>query len=389
MVGTGIVTEAKLKEVTGFTPDDKFVVSLYLNVDGAKHPKLQDCEKELKSLLNRARQEWVSADKGVDKAKKQSLELDLDKIGAFVAGDWRRNGAKGLVIFSCAAAGFWHVFDLPVGIPSALIVGSEPYARTLTAVLDEYKRYCVVSIDRKKARFFTVHLGDIEEHHGVFFDEWVPDQVKEGDWAGLRQSRIARHIEDHVLHHLKDVADLTFSFFLDHRFDRLILAGQKELLQRFRGVLHPYLQERLAGEFQADPDTPLVRILEKSLIVEEEVRKNEEEALLHRLQEESHPGGLGVAGLRPTVDALMRGQAHTLLIKDGFAAKGYVCYRDHYLATSGGSCPICGEKFSTAPDIIEDMVQFAINQNVQVEHIAHIADRFAQDKVGALLRFGL
>ncbi|MDP1809144.1 MAG: hypothetical protein Q8L35_06365 [Actinomycetota bacterium] len=383
------MTEAELKRMVGFTPDGTFVVSLYLNVDGAKHPRLQDYEKELRGLLHQAEREWIHGDKGVDKAKRRSLKQDLDKIGAFVTGNWRRDGQKGLAVFSCAAAGFWHVFELPVGVPSALIVGDEPYAKTLTAVLDEYKRYCVVSVDRRKARYFTVYLGEIEEHHGVFVDERVPDQVKEGEWASLRQSRIARHIEDHVLHHLKDVAGLTFNFFLEHSFDRLILAGRSELIPKFRAVLHPYLQMRVAGEFQAGPDAPLPEILKESLRVEEDIQRREEEALLHRLEEEAHPGGLGVTGLRPTVDALMRGQAHILLIKAGYATQGYVCYRDHFLATADGVCPVCGGKLSEAPDIVEDMVQLAINQNVQVEHISHVAERLAQDKVGALLRFGL
>ena len=385
----GIIDQTELKQMVGFVPNGTFVVSLYLNVDGAKYPRLQDYEKELHALLGQAQKEWLANSKTIDKKKQQSLKHDLEKISAFVTGNWRRRGTKGLAIFSCDASGFWHVYELPVSVPSALVVGNEPYAKTLTAVLDEYKRFCVIGIDRKKARFFTVYLGEIEEHHGVFVDEWVPDQVKEGEWAGLRQSRIARHIEDHVLHHLKDVAGLAFNFFLEHSFDRLILAGQKELIHKFRTVLHPYLQERAAGEFAADPDAPLNDILEKSLAVEDDVQRREEEALLHRLEEESRPGGLGVTGLHPTVDALLRGQAHTLLIEDGFATAGYVCYRDHFLATAPGNCPVCGNPLSEVPDIVEDMIQLAINQNVQVEHITHVAERLARDKVGALLRFGL
>lgn len=389
MVNMGVMTAAELKSLVGFIPQGALVVSLYLNVDGAKHPRLQDYEKELRGLLRQAEREWINGEKQVDKAKKQALKQDLDKIGAFVTGNWRRHGQKGLAIFSCAASGLWHVFELPVGVPFALIVGDEPYAKPLTAVLDEYRRYCVVSVDRKKARYFTVYLGEIEEHHGVFVDESVPDQVKQGDWASLRQSRIARHIEDHVLHHLRDVADMTFSFFRAHSFDRLILAGQDELITKFRTLLHPYLQERVAGEFQAGPDEPLPRILKESLKVEAEIQRREEEALMHRLEEESRPGGLGVTGLRPTVDALMRGQAHILLVKEGYATKGYVCYQDHFLATADGVCPVCGAKLSQAPDLVEDMVQLAIDQNVQVEHISHLPERLAQDKVGALLRFGL
>ena len=386
---TAVISEAQLKEVAGFEPNGSLVVSLYLNVDGAKRPRLQDYEKELHSLINRARHEWFTGDGGVDKEKKRALTKDLDRVQEFITGEWRRQGVKGLVVFSCADGGFWHVFELPVGVPSALIVGAEPYAKTLTALLDEYKRYCVVGVDRKRVRFFTVFLGEIEEHHGVFVDDMVPDQVKEGEWAGLRQSRIARHIEDHVMHHLKDSAGLAFNFFLQHGFDRLILAGHKELFSKFKATLHPYLQERLVGEFSIDPDAPLTEILKKSLLVEAKVQKREEESLVAKLREESHAGGLGVTGLKPTIEALMRGQAHILLVGDGYEERGFICYRDRYLTVEAGDCPICGAPLNLADDIVEDIVQVAIDQNVRIEHISHVGDLTEREKVGALLRFAV
>jgi peptide chain release factor subunit 1 len=396
---TAIISESDLMDLAGFSSSEAWVVSLYLNVDGAKFPSVVNYEQHLRRFLKRAARDLIDRKSDAPKSKKQSLKKDLDRIGDFVSGRWRRRGTRGLAIFSCADGGFWRVFELPVPVPSALLVGNEAYTKTLTGLLDEFDRYCVVTVDRRKARIFTVFLGGIEEHHGVFVDEWVPDQVKQGDRGAMRQStsgrsmrstkRIARHTEDHVLHHLKETAALTFEFFVEHSFDRLIIAGHHEFLPQFRQTLHPYLEARVAGEFTIEPDAPLTEILKKSLEVEVGVQQLEEERLVGTVREQNGPGGRGAIGLGPTIEALMRGQAHKLLLAEDYSVEGFVCYRDHYLSTGTGDCPICGDPFTGVDDIAEDMIQLAINQGVEIAHISHVADFMENERIAAVLRFGL
>lgn len=387
MVKTETISEVALKELAGFSSHEGLVVSLYLDVDGAKFPRMQDCEKVLHGLINRANQDWVEGEQLDDKNQRRSVARDLELIRDFITGRWRRNGTKGLAVFSSANEGFWQVYELPVGIPSALIVGREPYAKTLTAVLNKYERFCVVSVDRKKSRLFTVYLGAIEEEHGVFVDEWVPDQVKEGEWAGLRQSRIVRHIDDHVMRHVKEIAASTYDIFLEKDCHHLVLSGHMEVLPKFKRVLHPYLRERLVGEFHLDPAAPARDFLEHTLRIEERVREDLEAALIRRLEDESSPGGLAVRGLEETLAALVRGQADTLLIAEDYVDQGFVCYTDHYLATGAGECPVCGRALSESTDIVEDMVQLAINQDVNVEYIAAGNPFSERERIGALLRY--
>ncbi len=385
----GVIHKEDLKRIAGFSANGSLVVSLYLDVDGAKYPRIQDYERELHGLEKKAEDQWLNGDQEISKEKKVALKKDLKKINSFVTGKWHRQGHKGLAIFSCVEAGFWEVYEFPVGLTSALTIGHEPHTVKLTALMDEHKRFCVVSVNRNKSRFFTVYLGGIEEHHGVLIDDSVPDQVKEGEWAGLRQSRIARHIEDHVQRHLKEVARLTYNFFLGHNFDLLVVAGHKELIPRFESLLHPYLKERLAGEFQAEPDAPLSEIIKRGLLVEKDFRVHEEQLLFERLNEENHKGGLGVVGLKPTIDALMRGQADTLLLAADSSVSGFICQKDRCLSLESGGCRVCGEALSPSKDIVEDMVQIALVQNVKIEHLSHVEKFRAEAKYGALLRFGL
>lgn len=386
MMTTKGIAEPDLRELAGFFPEESLVVSLYLDVDGARHPRVQDYQKTLRNMINQAKKDWVNGGEE-DKAKKKHLQKDLEAVEDYITGQWRRNGTKGLAVFSCAKEGFWQVYDLPTSVPSALIVGREPYTRTLMSLLSKYERYCVVAADRKKSRILTVYLGAVEEGRGVDVDEDVPDQVSEGEWAGLRQSRIARHIDDHVSRHLKEVANEAYHFFLEHDCDKLIVCGHEDVLPKLKQILHPYLSERLAGEFYIDPAAPAAEVLDRVIEIEEHARSEREADLLRQLEEESSQQGLGVVGLKDSLAALIRGQVDTLLIAEKYATAGYICYIDHYIDTKTGDCPVCGRPLSESEDIIEDMVQLAINHNVRVELIGGDSQFVVRDKVGALLRY--
>lgn len=382
----GIITPSEIKNLVDFRSDGAYVVSFYLNIDGQKFPRKQGYEVKLKALLRKGEKDWLASGGTLSKEQKAGLREDFQKIDNFVRFNFTRQGAKGIAIFSCTHRGLWQVYPLPVAMPSNLIISKEPYAKTLLAVLDEYRRFCTVVVDRRKARIFTVYLGQIEEHFGVFEDD-VPAKVKEGEWAGLRQTKIAHHIEDHVLRHLKRVAQKTLVFFKEHHFDRLILAGHKETIPKLKEVLHPYLLERVAGQLWIEPEAPLKEVLEKSLAVEERVEKKKEEELIKSLTEKAKPHGQGVIGLKATLEALSMGEVHTLLIGDGYAAKGLVCSHCNYLSPDLEECPLCGRKTRVSEDIIEDMVQVAIHKNCQVEHITHIPEFIKS--IGALLRFSV
>jgi len=257
------VTLKTVKELNNFRGDGDYVVSLYLDVDGRKFPRKQAYERELKDLVHQAKKEWLKR-RDLSHSQREFLKKDLEAIDQFVRLKFIRKKRKGLAIFSCSARDFWQVYPLPVSLPSCLIIDNIPYTKPLTTVLDEYERYCTVVVDRRKARIFTVYLGEIEEHSGVFEDD-VPNKVKAGEWAALRESKISHHIEDHVHRHLKNVAQKTLKFFKENDFHRLIIGGHREIIPKFEKHLPDYLRKRVAGHFLAKPEVSLKDILEESL----------------------------------------------------------------------------------------------------------------------------
>lgn len=378
-----LLSPAELKRLAQLRSENGVIISLYLNVDGRKYSHKQNYEAELKILIKQALKQWLENGQLI-KEWQAALKEDLNAVYQYVTGEFQRQGYKGLVIFKSGPDKIWHVYSLAVPVPTRLVISREAYTKILSAVLDEHKRFCTVVVDRKKARYFTVYLGQIEEHQGVFINEWVPDKVKEGEWAGLKQSRIARHIEDHVLHHLKECAKFSFSFFQAHQFDYLILGGHKELTTKFKMLLHPYLKARVAGVFISEPDSSLTQILAKSLLVEEEIEKAEGKKVISKLAEAAKR--LTVVGLEETVSALNKGQVSSLVIKDNFYPEGWYCLKDYFLSVKEESCPVCGERLEFTQDLSEAMVQTAIERHAKVETIMHLD--FPQ-QVGAILRFAV
>jgi peptide chain release factor subunit 1 len=305
-------------------------------------------------------------------------------------------GTRTVVLFA-DADGLWREYMLPVSLSSQIVVEPDPYTRPLTMVLDEFERYCVLVADSRKARIFSLFLGEMEEHSEIFLEDEVPDRVRvnlsmtgtsTGVKGGLGDERIQRHIEDHVNRHLKHVADKSFDFIKDKGFTRVILGSTEEkILPRLRDHLHSYIRERIAGEIDARPDDHKETLKEKALEMAQDFERRDERDKVNRLLELHNAGDKAVLGLEPTLEALMMGQVHSLILENDFRAPGYVCPSDHFISTYLTECPLCGGSTEEFSDIADEMVEEAVSQNAEVEHVFADIEGFAPYKVGALLRF--
>ena len=173
-------------------------------------------------------------------------------------------------------------------------------------------------------------------------------------------------------------------------FTRLILGGPDERLRgRMKNHLHSYLQQRLAGEFAASPDDKDPQLREKVLEAARAHERAREKELIRELFEKSGPGGLSVLGTDPVIQALRKGQVHTLVLGGHFTKSGFLCPRDHLLSTYEETCPLCGGAMEKTDDLVAEMVASALAQDAEIEHIFEGHEAFEKYRAGALLRFSL
>ncbi|MFW6147637.1 MAG: hypothetical protein ACOC6B_04510 [Thermodesulfobacteriota bacterium] len=371
------------------------VISLYLNITPPR-----DFTTELRSLIHAATSQ-LEQDEEYNDDQLRELEHMFNTLEDHVGNFLVSHKQTRLVVIFSSSDGLWEEFRLPVPLPSRMVVEATPYVRPLSMLLDEFNRYCVVVADSSNARIFSLYMGDFEEHPNVFIRSEVPDRVNvkvsmTGDPAtgvrgGLGAQRIQRHIEDHIHRHLKNVADQTFEIFRKNQFDRLIVAGPEDkTIPWFQDHLHSYLKERLTGKFHARPEDNEKELKEKALHAAQQGERLHEERVIEQLMEEKgRPGGKAVQGIEPTLEALMMGQIQTLVIRHDFRATGYTCPSGHILSTYLKTCPVCGQPMQETQDLGEEMVEEALSQNAEIEHVFAEHEDFDPIGVGALLRFSL
>jgi len=407
-----------VKQLLAYRNGNTWVSTLSLNIDGHRFPKRKEFMVVFKNLVKQKRAELDQT--ALAPEVRQSIEEDFEKMEAYL-DQLDRNHHRGILIYSCSQKGLWLPLLFPVPLQSKMTVLPHPYTLPLTALLDQFPKYAVVLVSQERARIFEVYLGEITEHSEIY-DE-IPGKVhdpsskeyksmdeyglaerrierrgrrsdspagggnSESGVYGLAERKIERHVENHVRHHYKRIAETTFTFFKDHQFDWLILGGQEENRASFEEVLHHDLKERIIARIKSDPKSSLPSVYEESLAKIREVEWDRKDALVKRIIEANRPLGRGVLGLRPTLHALAQGVVQTLVVQGGAERPGARCRSCGNLNEGGATCPECGSQTDPVPDLLEEIIEKAIAQSAQIVHLSNHPILEQLGGVGALLRY--
>jgi peptide chain release factor subunit 1 len=365
-----MIRENALKSLLEFTGDGAAVLTLYLTVDPAQRSKYQS-RLRAKELLE------------TDGAR--GVTQDVARIEEFLQHefDWQ---AKGLVIFSCQPKKFWQVVRLPIPVVDAATVADKPYVRQLTEVIESQERIGVALVDRERARFFGVYLGAAEEL-GAKQRSMVKRHKQQGP-----SPKLQRAADESAHQNLKQAAKDAGELFTAFGATQIIVAGQEEQVATFRGYLPKAWQKRISGQVALGTEANASQVLSKVEELEQKVEAGRQDQLVDSLEEDARKeGSTGTLGLDDTLTALMEQKVMTLLIADGFTAKGYQCENCGYLAAAKiDPCPACGHKMYRVEHAVDLAIRKALENDARVESIR--ADEPAQrlkkmGGIGALLRF--
>jgi peptide chain release factor subunit 1 len=365
-------------------PTDGFpVTTLYLDVDGRRYPRRADVEGHAESLIRAA----LRTAERLDRDGHGSTCRDVQAIRDYLRDRFDRGSVRGLALFSCSGAGLWHEQPLPRPIRDRVAVRPRPYLLPLEALVERAETLCVALVDREKARILVARLGEMEELTAIL-DE-VPGRHDQGGWA---QARLQRHVEDHVLRHLKHVGGALLRLQQRRRFDHLVLAGPDEIVAELERDLHDYLRRAVVDRASLPITASTKDLLAYVQGVEARLEREREESTVELLLGEAEaPGHRAVVGLDETLEALPASRVDTLVVAAGLAAEGVRCPRCGRLASTGARCPVCGSKTVGEGDLVEEAVEAALRSGSKVETIpseARGSDRLeSSGGIGALLRF--
>lgn len=365
-----MIREDDLQELVTFDGAENPVLSLYLNVD-PRSTTVELYRLSLRSLLAKAE----NADPA-DKARvEQFVELEYDRQ------------ARGIICFSCQKRDFWRVFTLNVPVKDAVMVSRRPLVRNLVDVMNTYGNLGVVAIDQQGARFYSFHLGALEEAVGALGED--VKRHKQGGWAA---SRYQRHEDETAKSNLKSFVELTEKLTRLYQWRQLILAGSNKTVNQFQNMLPHHLRQLVIGTMPLELDASLQEVRERAETLAVEAYERHVQKLMEDLIVQASKNGKAVIGLEPTLDALQSGSIYQLFFTEDYSLpenKVRRCTQCQYLTTtSTAACPLCGGEMRPMVDAVNNIARRAIVQGAQVITLPPDNPLEAHDvHIGAFLRY--
>jgi peptide subunit release factor 1 (eRF1) len=374
-----------LERLTRVQPGKHRVVTCYLKLE----PRDRIRGKYLIKLKNRVKAAVQGLPRlGLDRTAADAVQRDLDRIQQFLRAPGNLPSTQGVAIFACEGIELFETVPLPVVHRSRLAVNGSPLVRELASVEDEFGRLLTVVLDRTSARFFEVTAYETRELPGLRADStrgkrFHGDQDGSGGWG---EHTYNNRIRQEKQRHYEAIARELFTIDRRHPAHGIVLAGPGPDAGAVEPFLHAYLVERLIGTARLNPkDVTPAAVHDTTLAVREGYERASERAVVHEMLE-GVGTGWGINGLRPTLQALSRGQVRSLLVNADASEPGFRCGDSGRLALTERECRGEGEPIAVL-DVVDDAIEEALRQGVDVKVVYEPEAREAIESLGALLRF--
>ena len=193
-----------------------------------------------------------------------------------------------------------------IALPSFAYWSNGAFLRPLIEALDEHERFGIFLVDQKRARLFTVFLGDIEEHKDLISQ--IPPRPDAPSADKLRsQSKMERHHDESVSTHVRLVAG-EISRLMEHlEVDRLILGGNVGVASELARALPKRLRGRLIEVLPIPLTASTEDILARASDVQTRLERAEELEVVRELLKEVRKGGERSRACRPRSRRSTRG----------------------------------------------------------------------------------
>lgn len=319
---------------------------------------------------------------GTSPAGEETVEEGVQLIESFLT-DRVAPETRGVAVFSAPKEDLFIPIELPMPVEPKLSIGSRPHLKMLLETFHRHPHLLVTLVDGKSARFLELELGSIVEEVSIS-DPNVPAKTDQGGWS---QANIKRHIQDHINHHHKEVAER-----LTRMFDRrgeidVILSGQERNLANFRGYLPKRVSDRIVGVLHLDIRTPSEDVARAGEQLWKETRTRMLEERLMELAAEARRNGRGALGLTKVVEAANEKKIEELVLGPKASGRGWKCTSCGVMGeTVPLGCPTCGAAV-VAVDLVEELVAAAHQGDASIGFAGEGSILDDYRGVGAFLRF--
>lgn len=357
------------------------MVSVYLGL--APGPEqIRAIPARLKALIAPLRERADAGEYGEEATRRIRADLDtVLTLGDELTGDLGRGAA----MFVSSGAGLQEYVSLPAGVRDRAVVNRSPYLGPLEAMLDHFRRYCAVVVDRRTAEIYRFYMGSLESWEVIAEEEVRKDNY--GGFAGYAEQRVRGHAETVARRLFRTVAERLADLHQADEFDLLAVGGNQSNIDGLVDELPAALKERLGGKFVIDPRTATpAEIRERCAAVAADHDRRVDQEQVEAVREMAGSGGRALVGLNRVLDAVNQRAVDRLLVAASEAVPGVRCTACGWLSVSEPLCPACGEATIRVADLVDAAAEAARASGGSVRYL--VGDvRPEEFEVAATVRF--
>lgn len=380
-----MLTRQDLEALASQPENDHWYLSLYLNVDPVVNPR-QEYVRQARLMVEKEL-ERVRAAGAADKAQMRALEARGQALLDYLVLS-RSVFKKGLIIFTSADGTQWREYHLAVPVSPLLVINRRPYLQPLAHIIDDHEACAVVLVDRRQARLFLIHLGELLAYHEESHPE-LPGKQKTGGWRAYEEGKWSRWVEKLVTLHLEDVVRILENLVAEKEVRRVVLGGPVEAVSQFKELLPATLRALVVAEVEAELFRPGSDVVADALALMREVERRREDEIVKEMYDRMMSGSRAVAGFDDVLDAITQGKVYRLAVAAGLERPGYRCPGCGSLFTvARENCYLCGRQLEEDAHLTDLLVQQALNQGALIEVVRSDQPLLTElGGIAALLRF--
>ncbi|MCW2719310.1 hypothetical protein [Pseudonocardia sp.] len=374
-----MLTGEDIRRILQVRGDGVPVVSLYAQSPANPHNE-REMHSRVDSLLSEIRP--IATDESVGREARLSIRSDIEHIlDHMTRHEWRPGS---MAIFSCSGRQIFEEVDLPDPVRDRIVLDTTPWTRPMLAVLAQYHRMCMVTVDYGEATVWELYQDELRELH-----QHRDQKLRKQSPSSTRHDELRDKAAEYSKKHLREAAESVGRLFDTEAFDLLAVGGRPHEIPHFLDVLPNDLRQRVIATFTVDPDEPApAQIRERGIEILEKHAADEQRQRVAELFDTLGSGGRATLGLESCLWACAAVAIDRLLVEYQAEAPGVVCDFDGWMGLGGTECPVCGRPVRAAADIVDEMVESVIDGGGSVTQVKVETD-LRGHLAGATLHFPL
>ena len=352
--------------------------SLYLDVDGQRHPRWSDVERRADQLFRAARkQARLLAASGTE----AEVEAEIAEMRTWLDRILDRSATRGVALFSRAGKGLFEAVQSTVPVRDQVVVDPEPDIAQLCVVAATSWSAIAIALDRERWQVVRLEQDGRARELDVLEDT-MPRAVD----IDIELAGFGRHEEELARAHFRRVARVAAAELARQPADHLVLLGTEDSVAELEGYLPRAVADHVAGRRHLHGKASTKELVAAARAIVEDVERERRSAVLAALRQRATTTGTSVVtGLDATLAALGAGQVATLVVERTFEAPGGRCEECRLLVVRARRCPRCGGRVNRIGNVVDAAVADAFLHHGALDPVDDGA-LFDLGRIGALAR---